>query len=247
MFGCQKYHQYIYSKTTTVLTDHKPLEFLFKKPLSCAPPRLQRMLLHLQKYDLNVEYRPGTSLVIADTLSRAPSKETEMEDQDLFQVHTITYLPVSMEKLAEFCVETGKGKALQKLKETVINGWPEHKQDVDLSIREYWSMRDEINLQDGLLLKGVRLIVPTLLRPEMLKKIHENHLGIEKCKKRARDVLYWPGMNGQITELVTSCCTCLQFRNAQRKEGKKSAWTCSNLTATISSSLLTTTQSSSRL
>ena len=41
VFGCQKYHQYIYSKTTTVLTDHKPLEFLFKKPLSCVPPRLQ--------------------------------------------------------------------------------------------------------------------------------------------------------------------------------------------------------------
>ena len=68
------------------------------------------MLLHLQKYDLDVEYRLGSTLVIADTLSRAPSKETEVDDQDLFQVHTIANIPVSMEKLAEFRDETDKGK-----------------------------------------------------------------------------------------------------------------------------------------
>ena len=53
-----------------------------------------------------------------------------------------------MEKLAEFLDEMDKDKLLQKLKETVLN----HKQDVNLSIREYWSISDEINSQDGLLL-----------------------------------------------------------------------------------------------
>lgn len=99
VFGCKKYRQYIHSKTTIILTDHKSLEFLFKKQLSSAPPRLQN-------YDLQVEYRPGKGLVIAKTLSRAPSKETDTEDHDVFQVHTIAHLPVSVKQLGYFRVAT---------------------------------------------------------------------------------------------------------------------------------------------
>ena len=52
----------------------------------------------------------------------------------------------------------------------------------------------------------------------MLDKIHGNYLGIEKCKRRARDVLYWPGMNGQIAQLITRYDICQIFRKAQWKE-----------------------------
>ncbi|KAK3741172.1 hypothetical protein QZH41_002992 [Actinostola sp. cb2023] len=52
----------------------------------------------------------------------------------------------------------------------------------------------------------------------MLQKIHQNHFGIEKCKRRARDVLYWPGMSSQIADMVSKCGTCLRFRNNQPKE-----------------------------
>ena len=75
LFGCTKFNQYIYSKTVNVETDHRPLEFLFRKPLTAVPPRLQRMMISLQKYDLRVSYRPGKQLIIADTLSRAPNAE----------------------------------------------------------------------------------------------------------------------------------------------------------------------------
>jgi hypothetical protein len=101
LFGCTKYHQYIYSKPVTVETDHKPLEYPFKKPLTAAPPRLQRMMLSLQKYDLTVQYKPGKSLYIADTLSRAPSPAVG-ESQDQYMVHTIENLPISNEKIQEF-------------------------------------------------------------------------------------------------------------------------------------------------
>lgn len=68
---------------------------------------------------------------------------------------------------------------------------------------------------------GERLIVPTTLRREMLRLIHENHLGIEKCKGRARDVLYWPGMNDHIANLIKRCETCQTFRSCQQKEPMK--------------------------
>ena len=54
VFGCRKFHNYIFGQTVTVQTDHRPLEAIFKTPLYTAPMRLQKMLLQLQKYSLNV-------------------------------------------------------------------------------------------------------------------------------------------------------------------------------------------------
>jgi len=73
VFSLERFHQYTYGKEVGVETDHKPLESILKKPL----PRLQRMLLRLQKYTFNLVYRPSKEMVLADTLSRAsiPAKD----------------------------------------------------------------------------------------------------------------------------------------------------------------------------
>ena len=71
VFACEKFHQFIYGFTTKVQSDHKPLKTIFTKPLCSVPPKLQRMLLRLQKYDLLVKYVSGKLLHVADTLSRA--------------------------------------------------------------------------------------------------------------------------------------------------------------------------------
>ena len=68
-----KWHQYLYGKKDILVhTDHQPLETIFKKPLSKAPRRLQRMMLKLQQYDFSVQYKKEKEMYIADTLSRAP-------------------------------------------------------------------------------------------------------------------------------------------------------------------------------
>lgn len=58
VFGCQKFHQYIYGRTVTVESDHKPLESIFRKPLLSAPLCLQRLLLAVHKYVLKIECKP---------------------------------------------------------------------------------------------------------------------------------------------------------------------------------------------
>ena len=47
IFGCKKFHHYIYGRRIRVETDHKPLIPVSKKPLHAAPPRIQRMLVQL--------------------------------------------------------------------------------------------------------------------------------------------------------------------------------------------------------
>ena len=77
MFACEKFDKYIFGRDVVhVETGHKPLEEMFKKSLCDAPARLQRMLLRLQRYNLEVRYERGPLMYIADTLSRAYLKET---------------------------------------------------------------------------------------------------------------------------------------------------------------------------
>ena len=92
VYACEKFDQYIYGKSDVVVeSDHKPLETIFRKPIHSAPKRLQRMRLRLQSYDIrvdSVEYKKGTTMYLADTLSRAylnvsatPEREPVMYEQ----------------------------------------------------------------------------------------------------------------------------------------------------------------------
>jgi hypothetical protein len=103
VFGCERFHQYIYGHhNVLVQSDHKPLETIMKKPLASAPPRLQRMLLRLQKYSIKVVHVPGKQIPVADTLSRKslpPEPRDATEDLDA-QIHSIiNNLPVSDQKM----------------------------------------------------------------------------------------------------------------------------------------------------
>ena len=70
MFACTKFHDYILGKTVTIETDHKILVTIFKKSIDKAPARLQNMLLKLEKYSLEVIYKRGKDMHLADALSR---------------------------------------------------------------------------------------------------------------------------------------------------------------------------------
>ena len=71
VFGCERFNHYVYGRPVDVESDHKPLVSVNKKPLTKVSPRLQRLLLRLQKYEVNITYVPGKYMYVADTLSRA--------------------------------------------------------------------------------------------------------------------------------------------------------------------------------
>ena len=80
-----------------------------------------------------------------------------------------------------------------------------------MEARPYWTFRDEVATADGLLFRGTRLITPKVVRPEMLRQIHKSHLGIAKCRRRAKEVLFWPGMSLDVEQMVTNCSVCADF------------------------------------
>ena len=76
-------------------------------------------------------------------------------------------------------------------KKIVENGWPEKKDELTDEAKPYWQFKNQLTCIDNFMYKGLKLIIPENLRIEMLTLIHETHLGIVKCKIRAREFMYW--------------------------------------------------------
>ena len=84
---------------------------------------------------------------------------------------------------------------LNALKEMINSGWPSTIQQVPVPLKPYWPFRDELAVEDGIVVKSHPIIIPTVLQKEILPKLHAAHQGIEKTKLRARTVVYWRGLN----------------------------------------------------
>ena len=217
VYGCEKFHTYLFGHNFTVNTDHKPLESIHLKHLTAAPPRLQRMLLRLQPYDLVIRYQPGKSIEIADALSRLSPEETEAIPGMNVQVHDI-HPQFSNSILQRIREQTVSDPELNALKEMIHSGWPSTIQQVPVPLKPYWSFRDELAVEDGIAMKSHRIIIPTVLQKEILTKLHAAHQGIEKTKLRARSAVYWRGLNKDIDEITKTCSICQELHPSQQKE-----------------------------
>ena len=191
-----------------------------KKPLAETRPRLQRMILRLQKYDIQVTYKSGKEIPVADALSRQHLLETDQIGKVIdAQVHmVINSLPIPDTKLTIMKEATAKDTQLIKVIQTIKDGWPDNKHSLPKGVEEFWNFRSELSVLHGLLFKGEKLVIRKVLRQEMLTRIHTGHLGIEKCKRRARDLLFWPRMNAQIEDVVSGCSICSENAIANQKE-----------------------------
>ena len=169
-----KWHHYLYGKhDITVRTDHQPRETNFKKPLSKAPRRLQRMMLKLQRYQFSVRYKKGKELYVADTLSRAPvadqpSAPDAKQGYEVFRLEIaemdIEPNRVTSETMQQIKQETVKDLVLASLCDVVASGWPGERKEMPEHLRQYWSFRDEISVYHGVAYRSHQVIVPSSLR-----------------------------------------------------------------------------------
>ena len=104
IYGCEKFHTYLYGRTFIMETDHKPLKMIS----TAAPARLQRMLLHLQQYDLVIMYRPGKEMFLVDALSHLPSRTNTEIKLDL-RVDTISMYAFSPRHLTKIAARDTTG------------------------------------------------------------------------------------------------------------------------------------------
>ena len=167
LFGCQQFHQYIYGKKVIIQSDQKPLVAIMEKPLQNTLPRLQRMLLSLQKYDLDFAYLDGKENILADTLSRAHLEETtdDIPEEELTaQVHMVyENVPATKPRLEVSKEEIAKDPGLKKVTKCIIEGWPNRKYNIPDEAKSYWSFREELSIINGIEFKVERLVMPDVM------------------------------------------------------------------------------------
>ena len=112
---------------------------------------------------------------------------------------------------------TMKDTELDRLKDIIYKGWPQFRKQCPQELWEYWNFRCDLVIEDGLILKGDRIVIPETLRGETLDTLHTDHQGETKCLLLARESVFWPGITNDVKQLVKDCDTCNKFQPEQPK------------------------------
>ena len=85
---------------------------------------------------------------------------------------------------------------------------------IPASLHPYWNFRDELTIESGILMKNYKVLIPETLKQKYLRQIHQGHQGIEACRARAREFVFWVNINKDIEELVQKCSLCPSQQNS---------------------------------
>lgn len=209
IFAVKKWHKYISGRPFKVITDHKPLLGLFGESKAIpehASARVQRWALILAAHSYSLEYKPGSTNE-ADVLSRLPvhkgqgqTTQTPKEIQELFQL--IEKTPLDYNQISQ---ETIKDETLKEVYNKVLTGWAGKSNE---SLKSFHTRKDELSVEKGCILWGVRVIIPVALREQVLSLLHESHVGMARMKAQARAWVWWPKIDADIEQSVRACYTC---------------------------------------
>ena len=188
VFGVKRFHKYLYGCKFTLVTDHKPLLFILG-PNCEVPPiaaaRMQRWGVFLSAYQYEVEYKRSKEHGNADGLSRLPLIASEDDTASVFLVSFADALPVTADEIA---AQTAKDPILSEVYCYVLEGWPS---TVREDLKPFYSRKHQLSTDQGCLVWGMRVVVPTSLQTRMLGELHFTHPGIVKIKLLARSYVWW--------------------------------------------------------
>ena len=213
----EKFHHFLYGNEFTLEMDQKPLEAILSKSLNQVTPRLQRILIRTFPYHFKIRYIPGATNHVADCLSRLGVQKDSISLPKLHVNQITSQLKARSDSLHNIQLATQADDNLVILKYIIQQGWPKTIKEVPKEIQKYWTFHEELTIEDGLILKGMRIIIPDKKREEILKQIHEGHLGLNKCQVRAKETVYWPGLNDQLEQLILNCHLCLKYSRLKDK------------------------------
>ena len=226
---CEKMHMFLSGLPSFELhLDHKPLIPLINtKNLVDAPIRCQRMLMRLMRYNATAVFVPGKQHLVPDFLSRHPLKKQDeisavlQEDVHGFCERIYNDLPATPQRLVDISREQQADEVLQRVVQQTLSGWKEGAKQHDLL--DYFSSRGELSvlyLTSGtLLMYGRRIVIPPSLREDILNRLHnDGHFGLNKCRQRAAESVWWPRIGIDLKRHLENCSFCQVHAPAQHSE-----------------------------
>ena len=227
--GCTRLH---------VQTDHRPLvKLLGDRTLDeIANRRLVNLKEKTFPWSFSISWVPGRSIPAPDATSRHPQHEQvdevtlalaairiDTEDTDLAGEEAMaamarnnadTIEAVTWERVQD---ETSRDQTLLRLAEIIVGGFNTTLDDLPPDIAEYWRFREHLNVIDGVIMYGDRIVVPRRLRNEVLKHLHGAHQGTGQMAARAAASVFWPGITSDMQTTRDRCQDCDKMAPSNRQ------------------------------
>ena len=220
MWGCERFHLYLYGKLFNIDTDHKPLIGLLGVNGNRSA-RVQRWAIRLLPYDFKLNYIPGETNP-ADVFSRKPvpqnfgkssGYELEAEKQLNYAVAHAVPKAVTLSEILDACEEDEQIKLLRTALQT--NKWH------NPNLKPFLQIKEELCLKAGIVLRNERILIPHKLRHRILSLGHEAHLGVKKTKALLRTKVWWPGIGADVENFTKTCTPCISTQPLNRPEPLK--------------------------
>ncbi|KAK3925564.1 hypothetical protein KUF71_013813 [Frankliniella fusca] len=157
----------------------------------------------------DINHVPGKSMHAADTLSRMPSEKNTGEPDVISEVR-ILEIEVPMSPVIWKAVKEAQEKdsTSKLLRDAVLEGWPGNPKELPQELKPFHEHRGMLNVLQGVLMYAKRVYIPDEMRSSILTKLHQGHLGTPKCRGRAQDTVWWPGITEQVADFVSKCLVC---------------------------------------
>lgn len=204
IFGLQKFHKYLFGRQFTIECDHQPLKALLSADRNIpaiAHARLIRWAEILSAYNYKIEYRPGNLIPHADAASRLPIPVVNDVEEVLFVTDSAPLV-----SLDEVRLETGKDPVSLEVIKRLSSVWGSKPKDP--LVAKFFTVRDMLEVEDGVIFMNGRTVIPQLLRQKVLAAIHEGHVGITRMREQAKQLVWWPLMDQDVVSMVSQCEAC---------------------------------------
>ncbi len=210
----------------TIVTDHKPLIRLFgdKELKDILNPRLLAMKEKTLIHNFNIKYLPGKKNP-ADFLSRYPALRAnpDKSDEDLAtHIEAVTIAAV-VDTLYSDSIAF-KEEDIQKvasedpvyqmlIAKVLASDWCTSKSQEAICLRPFYGVKDRLSISNNLVTYSyeqgpARVVIPAALRSKVATTLHAGHQGLDSMQRRARQTVYWPGMDGDLSYHRSSCTAC---------------------------------------
>ena len=224
VWGVKRFHKFVYGRKFKLVSDHKPLIFILKENKSIpemGASRIVRWAITLASYQYEIQWRPTQKHGNADLCSRFPvesdGEEERDSDQEVSEVFYNTFSDKPVINYKSISKFTDQDSILSKVRRFTLEGWDDNLVTGKQDLQPYYSRRHELSVEKGCILWGVRVIIPTNLREDVLNLLHCTHQGVVAVKAVARSYVWWPKMNEEIERVTRECSACQDSRNKPPK------------------------------
>ena len=230
VWAIKKANTFLAGTSFELIVDHRPLVAIInsKSLDQITSPRLIRLKEKLSPYCMTAVWRPGKQHKVVDCFSRHPVESADSDDDgaDIDACLMATLAAVNADDdSGETIMEDAhivqvrdagqKDDTYRKLKECISSGFPARRENLPLTLRPYWQIKDDLAIVDDIILFGQRMVIPLAMRKQVMKALHVSHQGQVRTLRRARQTVYWPNITQDIRTMVEQCDRCAERQASQ--------------------------------